>query len=46
VLRRVAIEVLVGLQLEGCLSCNSSDKNYKNYMFKVATEVIEELQSL
>jgi hypothetical protein len=46
VLRRVAIEMLVELQPEGCLHWNSSDKNYKNYMFKVATEVIEGLQSL
>jgi hypothetical protein len=37
--------VLVELQLEVCFSCNSSDKNYKkNYMFIVATKVIEELQ--
>jgi hypothetical protein len=30
--------------LECLLSCNLSDKKYKNYISRVATEVIEELQ--
>jgi hypothetical protein len=29
---------------EALSSCNSSDKNYKNYMSRVATEVLKELQ--
>jgi hypothetical protein len=33
------------LQLEHCLSCNSSNKNYKSYISIVKTEVLEELQS-
>jgi hypothetical protein len=32
VLEEFAIDVLVMLQLECLLSCNSSDKNYKNCM--------------
>jgi hypothetical protein len=32
--------VLVELQMGSFLSCNSSDKNYKNYMPRVATEVL------
>jgi hypothetical protein len=44
VLWRVAIEVFVELQPGALLSCNSSDKIIKNYMFRVSTEVIEELQ--
>jgi hypothetical protein len=36
--------VLALLQLECFLSCNLSDKNYKIYISRVATEVLEELQ--
>jgi hypothetical protein len=32
------------LQLGCLLSCNSSDKDYKNYMSRVAIEVLEKLQ--
>jgi hypothetical protein len=40
----VVIGVLAELQPECLMSCNSFDKNYKNYMSRVATEVHEELQ--
>jgi hypothetical protein len=42
--RRVAIEVLSVLQLECLLSYNLSDKNYKIYTSRLATEAFEELQ--
>jgi hypothetical protein len=36
--------VIAVLQLECLMSCNLFNKNYKNYMSRVATQVLEELQ--